>query len=256
MKKIYSLLFVVVPFFVLGQNLVTNPSFNNGLTGWIAGPSTSYTLPTLVAADGSDGTNSANYVATATTGFYQEFAIAPNSSTTISFWYKATGDDTDARLWSNYKDAADAIVYQDATTSNDPLRSNNGYLPTATTWTFKTLTVTSPANVTKFVLAVRAYSGGTVSFDQFSVTQVPLSVKQNNIAGLSIFPNPVTNGTLNINSDANAERNVALFDVLGKKVLNVTTSNNSVNVGNLNAGVYIVKITEEGKTATRKLVIR
>jgi hypothetical protein len=83
-----------------------------------------------------------------------------------------------------------------------------------------------------------------------------LSVKQNDIAGLSIFPNPVTNGTLNINSDANAERNVVLFDVLGKKVLNVTTSNNSINVGNINAGVYIVKITEEGKTATRKLVIR
>ena len=83
-----------------------------------------------------------------------------------------------------------------------------------------------------------------------------LSVKQNDIAGLSIFPNPVTNGTLNINSDANAERNVVVFDVLGKQVFNVTTSNNSINVAKLNAGVYIVKITEEGKTATRKLVIR
>jgi hypothetical protein len=32
--------------------------------------------------------------------------------------------------------------------------------------------------------------------------------------------------------------------------------NNAVNVSGLNAGVYMVKVTEEGKTATRKLVIQ
>ena len=77
-----------------------------------------------------------------------------------------------------------------------------------------------------------------------------------NIAGLSIYPNPVSNGTLYINTDANDERNVAIFDVLGKQVVNVTTSNTAINVANLNGGVYIVKVTENGKTATRKLVIK
>lgn len=83
-----------------------------------------------------------------------------------------------------------------------------------------------------------------------------LGVNQNSISGLNIYPNPVTNGTLYINTDANAERTVSVFDVLGKQVLNVKTSNNAINVATLNTGVYIVKITEEGKTATRKLVIR
>jgi hypothetical protein len=78
----------------------------------------------------------------------------------------------------------------------------------------------------------------------------------NAISGLNVFPNPVTNGTFNITTDANAERNVVVYDVLGKQVLKVTTSNTAINVANLNAGVYIVKVTEEGKTATRKLVIR
>ena len=118
-------------------------------------------------------------------------------------------------------------------------------------------------NIRQAGSATATVSTGNIEIDEIrvgttfaAVTPTNLSVKQNDIAGLSIFPNPVTNGTLNINSDANAERNVVLFDVLGKKVLNVTTSNNSINVGNINAGVYIVKITEEGKTATRKLVIR
>jgi hypothetical protein len=83
-----------------------------------------------------------------------------------------------------------------------------------------------------------------------------LGVNQNTISGLNVFPNPVTNGTFNITTDANAERTVSVFDVLGKQVLKVTTSNSAINVANLNAGVYIVKVTEEGKTATRKLVIR
>ena len=112
-----------------------------------------------------------------------------------------------------------------------------------------------PANSTVLSLAVRAYTGSTVSFDQFSVVDQTLSVKQNAIAGLQVYPNPVTNGTLYINTTANASKEVAIFDVLGKQVVKTTTEK-AVNVSNLNAGVYIVKVTEEGKTATRKLVIK
>jgi hypothetical protein len=83
-----------------------------------------------------------------------------------------------------------------------------------------------------------------------------LSVKQNAIAGLDIYPNPVTNGVLNINTTANDAKNVVIVDILGKQVVNTTISGSTVNVANLKNGVYIVKITENGKTATRKLVIR
>lgn len=82
-----------------------------------------------------------------------------------------------------------------------------------------------------------------------------LSVNQNSIEGLKVYPNPVTNGTLFINTASDATKTVAIYDVLGKQVINTTTQN-AVNVASLNNGVYIVKITEEGKTATRKLVIR
>lgn len=82
-----------------------------------------------------------------------------------------------------------------------------------------------------------------------------LGLNQNAIAGLKVYPNPVTNGTLYISTQANAERTVQIYDILGKQVVNKVTSNEVINVSNLNAGVYIVKITEEGKTASRKLVI-
>lgn len=88
------------------------------------------------------------------------------------------------------------------------------------------------------------------------VTGGTLGTSHNTIAGLKMYPNPVSNGTLFIETAANAERTVTVFDVLGKQILNTTTSDNAVNVSALHAGVYIVNITEEGKTASRKLVIR
>ena len=78
----------------------------------------------------------------------------------------------------------------------------------------------------------------------------------NAIEGLTMYPNPLKGNTLYLTSTANADMSVQIFDVLGKEVVNSNVINNTVNVSSLNSGVYIVKVTEEGKTATRKLVIQ
>ncbi len=88
-----------------------------------------------------------------------------------------------------------------------------------------------------------------------AVTTPVLSVKQNTIAGLNVYPNPVTDGNLYITSNSSNAKTVAIYDILGKQVLNAKTSNNTVNVANLKGGAYIVRITEDGKTDTRKLII-
>lgn len=125
-----------------------------------------------------------------------------------------------------------------------------------------TLTVTPTAAITElggFILRQDGNATPTMTFDELSIADNVaslLAVKQNTIAGLEIYPNPVTNGTLFINTTANAEKNIAIFNVLGKEVFNTTTANNAVNVASLNSGVYILKITEAGKTATSKLVVR
>ncbi|RZJ68612.1 MAG: T9SS type A sorting domain-containing protein [Flavobacterium sp.] len=93
--------------------------------------------------------------------------------------------------------------------------------------------------------------GSTWSF----VTGGTLGVADKNIAGLKLYPNPVTGGTLNVQTDLNDTKEVAIFDILGKQVVKATTES-AVNVSSLKTGVYVVKITEAGKTATRKLVIK
>jgi hypothetical protein len=137
-------------------------------------------------------------------------------------------------------------------------------MPTATLTDAQLSTATDLLNISNFFLRQDSTTETpAVQIDELRIGTtwgdvVPQTAKvnQNDIAGLSIYPNPVSNGTLYINTDANDERNVAIFDVLGKQVLNVTTSASAINVANLNGGVYIVKVTENGKTATRKLVIK
>jgi hypothetical protein len=101
-----------------------------------------------------------------------------------------------------------------------------------------------------------AATNSAFRIDDVTLTGSTLSVKQNAIAGLKVYPNPVSNGTLFIETTANAEKTISIYDVLGKNVLNTSTTENSVNVSSLRAGIYMVNITEEGKTATRKLVIK
>jgi hypothetical protein len=79
--------------------------------------------------------------------------------------------------------------------------------------------------------------------------------KFNAISGLNMYPNPVTDGNLYITSNSNNAKTVTVYDILGKQVLNTKTSNNVVNISNLKSGAYIVRITEDGKTDTRKLII-
>ncbi|MFL9844552.1 T9SS type A sorting domain-containing protein [Flavobacterium rhizosphaerae] len=90
---------------------------------------------------------------------------------------------------------------------------------------------------------------GTYSPEETTATQ------NFNIKGLKLFPNPLNGNILNVTSAANAEKTVAIYDIVGKQVINTVTTG-TVNASSLNAGVYIVKITENGKTATRKLVVK
>ncbi|NBW28346.1 MAG: T9SS C-terminal target domain-containing protein [Flavobacteriaceae bacterium] len=83
-----------------------------------------------------------------------------------------------------------------------------------------------------------------------------LQTQDNEIAGLRVYPNPISNGVLHVESHLNMEKTISLFDVLGKEIIKTTTSNNTINIANLNSGIYFVKITEGEKTATKKLVVK
>jgi len=97
-----------------------------------------------------------------------------------------------------------------------------------------------------------------VAIDKITVTDATLGgLSDNNIKGFAMYPNPVTNGEVRLTSQRNAIKQVEIYSMLGKQVFNKTVKpNETINVSNLNAGMYMMRVVEEGKIATRKLVIK
>jgi hypothetical protein len=82
------------------------------------------------------------------------------------------------------------------------------------------------------------------------------SIDENGLSTLKIYPNPTSVGYVQILSNNAAAMSVTVFDVLGKPVLNQTVRNNRLNVATLTSGIYIMKISQDKATTTKKLVIK
>jgi hypothetical protein len=81
-------------------------------------------------------------------------------------------------------------------------------------------------------------------------------VQENTIEGLNFYPNPVSTGKIYISSKSNEDKQITIFDVLGKKVLQTILSTRELSIASLSPGVYIIKIEEGNTSATRKLIVR
>ena len=96
----------------------------------------------------------------------------------------------------------------------------------------------------------------SLSLSAQEAKQQPRPQENTSIEGLNLYPNPVSNGKVYISTKNDLDKEIIIFDVLGKKVLQTTISSRELNVSNLSSGVYIIKINEKEASATRKLIIR
>jgi len=148
---------------------------------------------------------------------------------------------------------------------NPDASSFEGTIPTATI----TTTDTSPPSAINLFILRQDSTNETPSIEvdelRISTSWADVTPKEatastinSQIEGFAIYPNPVTNGRLSITSNSSDNKQVSIFNVLGKNVLNTIISGTKaeVNTSGISAGIYILKVVEGGKTATSKLIIR
>ena len=84
----------------------------------------------------------------------------------------------------------------------------------------------------------------------------PLSINnyQNNL--FVMYPNPSNTGFVNIKSNQMGAVQAQVFDMLGKQMINTIVVNERLEVSSLNAGIYIVKLTQNDRTTTKKLILQ
>ena len=81
-------------------------------------------------------------------------------------------------------------------------------------------------------------------------------IQEQPFENLNIYPNPVVNDRVYITSKTTAPKDIEIFDVLGKRVMQTTIAGKELSVASLTSGVYIIKIKEGDLRATRKLIIK
>ncbi|MBT8299089.1 MAG: T9SS type A sorting domain-containing protein [Maribacter sp.] len=80
--------------------------------------------------------------------------------------------------------------------------------------------------------------------------------RKEEIQGFKLFPNPAFNDVVYITTERNAHKEITVYDVFGEIVLTDRILNTSLNISKLVPGVYVLQVTEESKTITRKLVVK
>jgi len=127
-------------------------------------------------------------------------------------------------------------------------------------WAYRKASSSRPSttfNSSDWTYSIGGLDGATNSASTTPYPGAALSVGENNIEGFMVYPNPVSNGEFTIKSLSNRDRQVQITDLLGKTVYSSDVqANETVKVSNLNTGIYILRVNEEGKVATRKLVIQ
>lgn len=104
-------------------------------------------------------------------------------------------------------------------------------------------------------IAARFFEDGQIFVrDNYDLEGGPLSTESFDQNEISFYPNPATS-VLNIELEGKAE--VEIYSILGKRVIQTEVQNQkAIAVDNLISGVYLVKIIQDGKAVTKKLIIQ
>ncbi|WP_424003040.1 T9SS type A sorting domain-containing protein [Maribacter sp. IgM3_T14_3] len=82
------------------------------------------------------------------------------------------------------------------------------------------------------------------------------NLRNDEIVGFKLYPNPAIADVVYVTTQYNNLKEVRIYDVFGELVLTEKLSTKAINISRLSPGVYVVQVTENDKSITRKLVVK
>jgi len=83
-----------------------------------------------------------------------------------------------------------------------------------------------------------------------------LSNIDNEILDMRIYPNPVNDNFVTIISPVQGLKEIEVYSVTGRKLMDTRTYKSTLNLSSINSGIYMVKVTINGQSKVSKLVVR
>ncbi len=93
----------------------------------------------------------------------------------------------------------------------------------------------------------------------FSFGQELVSVNTEQVQeleGFKMYPNPAYGEEIYITTSSNGSKQIKIYDVFGEVVLTDRIATNTLDISRLVPGVYVLQVTEQERTMTRKLVVK
>ncbi|QLG45693.1 T9SS type A sorting domain-containing protein [Costertonia aggregata] len=75
-------------------------------------------------------------------------------------------------------------------------------------------------------------------------------------ADFKIYPNPAYGDIVHVSTKLNNTKDIVVYDVFGEVVLKDRIATSTLNISKLVPGVYVLQVTENKKTLTRKLIVK
>ncbi|MGC6438875.1 MAG: T9SS type A sorting domain-containing protein [Flavobacteriaceae bacterium] len=113
-------------------------------------------------------------------------------------------------------------------------------------------------SVSDYVIGLAAEFNGSLQILPRYINDVQGALSTNDYGKLDfeLYPNPTSSGFVTIKTNQVGVVQAQVFDLLGKEVLKTSVNNERMDVSNLNAGVYVVKLLQNNNTTTKKLIIQ
>jgi hypothetical protein len=83
-----------------------------------------------------------------------------------------------------------------------------------------------------------------------------LSTTNTELLDMRIYPNPVDGNYVTIQSPVQGVKEIEVYTVTGRKVLQTVLTDNKLDVSSFNSGFYMVKVTINGQSKLSKLIVR
>ncbi|MEP1487449.1 MAG: T9SS type A sorting domain-containing protein [Algibacter sp.] len=110
-----------------------------------------------------------------------------------------------------------------------------------------------------FILRIVASNDSTSEDYQLDnikvVSGTTLSTNENILIGVTIYPNPIKDGLLNIKPQHKGHTDVALYDISGREVYKtILPLSNVIDISNIQSGLYTLIVVQDNKTLKKKIV--
>ncbi|WP_264511522.1 reprolysin-like metallopeptidase [Flavobacterium sp. N1719] len=177
--------------------------------------------------------------------------VHPNTTTFVNVWNRACGSN------DNFN-----VTLSDGSPAFTCVANMTGtYAPSSPLSAFNNLA----ANGNWTLYAADFYNTDTGTLNSWGIEVCTAVVQLNNdtynLDGFVVYPNP-NNGIFNVKfNPASNDINVTVHDIRGREVYNKAYTNNgifdeSLNLGTVEAGVYLVTVKDGSKKEVRKIVIK